>query len=260
MREPLDGARLKVVRAQHHLETLKDEIGAYVDKQPYQIVAETDSDGVWRVGPAVTIQPPLPLSTIIGDCVTNARAALDYITWQLALKYFPKPFDRENARKWVAFPIVRDPAHQNLVRRVNGFADRAVPALAIDEIKAVQPYNTGYEPMGWLEELVNEDKHRLPVLTIGHLVSADVDVFMKNNGEYGLVGQTGNSLAFLGFPAGYLPTQTPDNRGYMQVKGKATGFVAFEDVTMPREPVDRTLEQIIETVSNIIPRFDCFFV
>ena len=35
--------------------------------------------------------------------------------------------------------------------------------------------------------------------------------------------------------------------------------VTFQDITMPREPIDRTLENIVETTANIIPRFEGFF-
>src|SRR5690348_6278202 len=45
MNHPLDGARLKVVRAQEHLDALKAEIRMYLDEQPHQIIrSEPDGD------------------------------------------------------------------------------------------------------------------------------------------------------------------------------------------------------------------------
>ncbi|HEY7191713.1 MAG TPA: hypothetical protein VH436_34425 [Vicinamibacterales bacterium] len=38
-------------------------------------------------------EPPIRLATIVGDCVTNARAALDYIVYQLAVRYFVPLYD-----------------------------------------------------------------------------------------------------------------------------------------------------------------------
>src|SRR5262245_15024560 len=106
MSHPLDGARLKVVRAQEHLESLKDESRGYLDGHPYKIITEEihDPQGFpsmqailpdgspkltkyWKFTPEVHTLPPLRLSALIGDVVGNLRAALDYIVWQLALRY-----------------------------------------------------------------------------------------------------------------------------------------------------------------------------
>lgn len=51
------------------------------------------------------------------------------------------------------------------------------------------------------------------------------------------------------------PTDPVAMRMYPQVSIQ----VAFENITMPREPVDRTLEDILKLVADIIPRFDGFF-
>ena len=46
----------------------------------------------------------------------------------------------------------------------------------------------------------------------------------------------------------------------VEMKGKATIYVTWKDASMPREPVDLTLEKIIKRVGDIIPRFDSFFI
>lgn len=91
---PLDGARLKVVRAQEHLDSLKAEIRMCLDEQLPGIIRSQPDGELQRLTPpaAVNIYTPLRLSTIIGDCVNNARAALDYIVWDLAQKFFVPPF------------------------------------------------------------------------------------------------------------------------------------------------------------------------
>src|SRR5258708_428207 len=90
LNHPLDGARLKIVRAQEHIDSLTAEVRMYLDEKPYEVIKQHDGH-VWRFSPDVTIPPPLRLSTIIGDCLGNARAALDYIMWQLALMHFKDP-------------------------------------------------------------------------------------------------------------------------------------------------------------------------
>src|SRR5450432_914865 len=82
----LDGAILKVVRAQEHLDSLKDEIERYLKTDPYVVNVQKNSDG-WGGDAAVIRQPDPRLSTIIGDCLHNARCALDYIMWELAGTY-----------------------------------------------------------------------------------------------------------------------------------------------------------------------------
>src|SRR4051812_18603330 len=124
MNHPLDGARLKIVRAQEHLDSLKAEIEMYLHEQPHEVYSRPQtypynsrrgaayaayySASIQHVLPAlIPGVPPLRLSTIIGDCVTNARAALDYIVWELAQRFFDPPFDLTNGndRRIVAFPI-----------------------------------------------------------------------------------------------------------------------------------------------------------
>ena len=64
-------------------------------------------------------------------------------------------------------------------------------------------------------------------------------------------------------PAAYWgpDRETPPTAAEMQEmlkEHKVTLHVTLQDVSTPREPVDRTLEQIIKTVANVIPRFDPF--
>jgi hypothetical protein len=55
------------------------------------------------------------------------------------------------------------------------------------------------------------------------------------------------------------PAESAESAGDVKVQSQATVFIAFRDSAMPREPVNRTLEQIVECVANVIPRFDQFF-
>jgi hypothetical protein len=83
MAHPLDGARLKVVWAQKHLDLFKVELGRYLDSNPHDAVPQIKGD-IATIQATLRVHPPLELSCIIGDCVCNLRAALDYISWELA--------------------------------------------------------------------------------------------------------------------------------------------------------------------------------
>lgn len=259
MSHPLDGARLKIVRAEEHLQTLKAEIAEYLHGQHWEVNIERRGDKSVPV-PSVTVVPPLRLSTIIGDCITNARASLDYIIWELAARYFSPPVDlvKQNDRRITAFPITNNPKDAGYLDRLGRLKNRKIPAAAIVEIAAVQPYNTGQAPLLWLHDLVNTDKHRMPILTVARIPSFAYVTNPDGEIAFGsqlklkpIISRVGEQL-----PSGKFATKIEIEA---DMDGKITIAVTLKDVSMPREPVDQTLAQIIETAANIIPRFDQFF-
>lgn len=100
VRHPLDGAKLKVVRAQKHLQSLKNEIATYLNTNPYEIPIENDGDemiiraAVIRPG----CDPPEELSCIVSECIGSLRSALDYIAWELAMQHAVVPPSSEKTR------------------------------------------------------------------------------------------------------------------------------------------------------------------
>lgn len=249
MNHPLDGARLKVVRAQQHLDSLRIEIRRYLEHNKPDGWAEKYSDTGIVMHPSKRPEIPLELSTIIGDCVTNARAALDYIVWQLATRHFDPPLTAKD-RSWVSWPIYETDTIERYVSKINGFANRKMPADAIREIKQTHHQNAGYESLWWLNTLANEDKHRMPLLT----VNRGRDTLVMD--LLGLRRPDVGSVAIKAHVETGSGTRAPF---HVDMYVQPTAYVAWQDVAMPREPVDRTLEQIIETVANIVPRFDAFF-
>ena len=151
------------------------------------------------------------------------------------------------------FPISVNPADNGYINKINRFANRAIPASAIDEIKRVQPHNAGYEPLGWLHELVNADKHRSPVLTITHL---PVFVWVGNEPTTttGLFQDMGANL-----DAGTRTVTGRVSGLAMDMEYQGTIQVTFTNLAVPREPIDLLLQQIVKTVADIVPRFDSFF-
>src|SRR5437899_342422 len=166
---PLDGTKLKVVWAQEQLKAFQIEAGQYMNRHPYEVVRQRNGD-TWTFSFRTTEDPPLRLSEILGYCIGDLRAALDYIAWQLASWYSPKPLVIGDDK--VYFPLAADPNKLDL----NSLAKYNIPALARDEIEHVQPYHAGYEPLGWLKKLVNADKHCLPLLTISHVGAGNIEV------------------------------------------------------------------------------------
>jgi len=259
MHHPLDGARLKIVRAQEHIDALKAEVRMYLNERPYNVLTEHDSN-LWTFRPVVSVEPPTRLSAIIGDCLTNAMAALDYTIWQLALKYFDDPpliFDED--RFWVSFPLYRDRTLPGYLNKINRLTNRKIPAGAITEIHATQPDNIGYGPLWWLYELVGADKHRLPLVTFAHLSGAEMRVFKEISGVFTALGHSVGASSFSLTDSTFV-TEDPSIGHQMHVDCQAAVFVALQDVTVPRMPVDAALQQIVKCVANTVVRFDQFFV
>jgi len=187
MNHPLDSARLKVIRAQEHLDSLKAEVGMYIKEHPYEFILNEEghpdgSGGVIRIH----IAPPLRLSTLVGDCVTNLRAALDYIVCELAIRYFDPPFDplapERSRRQAVNFPIYvpNEGGYCHGLKRLSHLLKPTltlnIPTLVCKAIEAAQTHRDcqwgqtqGADTLTWLHHLVNTDKHRSPLLTIGSL-------------------------------------------------------------------------------------------
>jgi len=259
MNHPLDGARLKVVWAQKDLKSLKDEVARYLASNSYEFVTESDANNK-TARLVIKTEPPLDLSHLIGQCANGLRASLDYIVWQLAIRYSPKA--PEVGKDRIYFPLQKDSATFN----ANALAKYSIPANAIGAIESVQPYQAGYERLAAIPDLTNEDRHRLPLLTLARVSGTSIR-FRDDKGKtiFGIVGAvvgegfTGH-LSGAGIALNALgtsqPALSPEN---VKVEAQATVFVAFQNSVMPREPVDRTLEQMVECVARVVPRFDSFF-
>lgn len=266
MDHPLDGARLKVARAIEHLDLLKRELGEYLDGtlKPYMIRIKEKAEGIaaerlrevrpdvvswWRIEFDIHRQPPLHLSVVIGDCINNLRSTLDYIAWALATRYAGRPLRTTRPKQdKIYFPLWNDPMRAD--RACDSLAQWGIPAHAIRTIKDVQPHNQGYELLALLDDLVNADKHRLPLLTI--------TAFDKTE----LLQLTSSGFTLIGNAPTWVPSfsaEHPFAGNNVQVYPSATMLVTWQDLRMPREPVDRTLENFIKCVADVVPRFEQFF-
>jgi len=271
MSHPLVDAHLKIVWADEHLQKLKGEIARYIKTKPHELGRKKDVHGKWTTGPNITAQPDETLSLMVGDCLTNARASLDYVMFQLVKRYFDPPFDITNRdhRMVTAFPLFEKRSTDPTSAEMNRFSKLAsfmtkVPADLFDTIKRVQPYNSGYEPLWWLHELVNTDKHRLLLVTRSDIPVAQF-WFTYRDTTIG-IGPTpfvANKDVFLagGFSTNVGVSDFPEE---VDVQYQPTIHVTFENLPVPLAgiktiPVESVLQQILETVVQVLPQFDRFF-
>lgn len=153
MTGPLASARIKVKRADKHLDDLQNMVEAYLAREPYTVVREEEDQPrriVWRL----RIKEPIPdiFSAVIGDVIHNLRCALDHLTWSLVIANSEVPGEH------TMFPVLSNPKElDSAVRgRVKGASPRAMRL-----IKRLKPYDRGIQPFWIIHRLDNIDKHRL---------------------------------------------------------------------------------------------------
>jgi hypothetical protein len=200
----------------------------------------------------ITTEPPAAISCIIGDCVTNLRASLDYIAWEVANKNPPRPLtDRE--KRDITFPTCPDAASFNSSRPVSVLRNVA-PAGAVQEMEQVQPYQTGFEVLGHLADLVRVDKHRTLLVGAGFMAGMGrITLTWGGKSWYNPGGiSIGTNLA------GFGASSSEDLDVSATLDGEATIYVTFRDADLPRLPADLLVEAIIGCVDGLIPRFERF--
>jgi hypothetical protein len=257
MAHPLDGVKLKLMRAKRHLdEVIRVTKGFEIGK--CRVLPETSKDGTLVV--LVVHLPPVPaeLSVMVGDCLFNLRSSLDHIIWQLCEGRSQKPGNR------TSFPIMTT---QEAFERAKATRLGGVPAEAQRIVEAFQPYRDEDSPLGLLDRLHNIDKHRKLNLTTA--VSTDTSLTWMRDGH--LVYQCiigceelrhGRNLG-VGVRADSEVGKKLLADGVV-VSGEAVMFVAFVDAggqeSLESDRVDTNLENMFLFITErIVPRFEVFF-
>ena len=165
---PLDSAKLKLARAQTHIDDLQREINAYLGRKPYRWFTERDSStGEKSVIVELTERVPTELRMICGDAISNIRSALDHVVSELAIK-------NDRTAVHVSFPTANS-AGEFLDKRVQGKIEK-LSAPAIELIGSLEPYQHGKGHIFWVvNKLETHNKHRkypdVGVLHAGSLVT-----------------------------------------------------------------------------------------
>lgn len=168
MDHPLQGAMLKMNRAEEHLKTIGLMLEEFVKSDFYETVGEKDYKGRLVARAKNVKDPPPELSVLIGDCVFNFRSALDQLAYALASAHTdPLP---EAFAKTSAFPIFNSgPTFRRKGAAGGRHKIRGMRPSTQAAIERLQPYHRRKRPLLaalWhLEELSNVDKHRLVHLT-----------------------------------------------------------------------------------------------
>jgi hypothetical protein len=221
LQETFRQAKLKVERAECHVQEYTDSIRAFLKTDFCKVTIEVDGDtGNHRIQIDTRTLYPRHLPTIIGDAVHNMKAAIDYIVVAfVGVKpdyiRLPTAKCREQVESLELFKTIRHYQPK--------FAD-----WLLDEI---QPYAGGKFKIWELSQLDNADKHRLlvPITKFSTLLRLDIE------------DECGNRIgdSFWSIPEGKIGTLV-EHPGKIKInhKGYAGINILFgDDTPFPGEPV-----------------------
>jgi hypothetical protein len=147
------GPRLKLRRAERHIEDLAAKVDDYLSSEKsFRLGEKSDPASGCTRTVVLGEEPPYELPLIAGDAVHNLRSALDLLVWQLVLANDGTPSERD------AFPIAKDSAAY--VNRANE-ALAQVSDAARSQIDLLKPYDGGNDDLWHVHRLDIADKHRL---------------------------------------------------------------------------------------------------
>jgi hypothetical protein len=259
---PLDGIRIKFIRACNHLKALDDAVQRFNETDTCTVIPElNEQTGKCTLRVKILKSPPIEWAVIIGEIAYDLRSCLDHMAWQLALKQVTTPFNKTE------FPIfITDTLYnRDGLRKIRDLSDshRAF-------IERLQPYharNPHEHPLWLLHELNNTDKHRLlPLSNVAVYYGPDPNGMLGiyfTGGDFSKKQMTQLELTLhtkVGKPMdnnAKIATFKVVNWGLqkqVQVQAKLTSSIIFDkgigDNSGRR--VDETLKSIFSSVQDII--------
>jgi hypothetical protein len=164
---PLYGPRLKLRRANKHLNAIKEAIDSFIAGKPYSFVLEPNPQppAYAIIAKVSQLAPDDELGLIIGDFAHNTRSALDLLIQQLS----QLPIE-DKRRFYLEFPIFD--CVKDYTSHVKRYLAGVVPEQ-VTIIEGFQPYKRADryndDALGILQVINNADKHRI-IHVVGTIV------------------------------------------------------------------------------------------
>ena len=161
----------KLNRAKELLESLKVEVGVFLDSQPYGIATMRDKEARLVYFLAKVKDVPESISTLAGDILQNLRASLDHKAYELFQS------NSTGLGRHIYFPIESDETkyEANKERKTDGMSQAAK-----DFIDSIRPYKEGNSILWQIHELNNLDKHRTLITSGSGFKSMDIGAHAMN--------------------------------------------------------------------------------
>lgn len=204
---PFRASRVKIARAAEHLETLNNDVAAFMARKPIVLKIRQDAHPDYLQWALHSLEaPPDRWSAILGDIVHNLRTSLDLLAGELV---------RMNGQsdKGVYFPFCEKESElEDMMKRRNFNASDA----AKDLVRKLKPYKFGNTAIRYIHDLDIMDKHQM-------LFPA----FSKTNFPGGAVG---HALLFVGARA---LTEGTSRKEFAKVEGVDCMQTPLPDIEVP---------------------------
>jgi hypothetical protein len=150
------GAKLKIRRAEKHINELWHSVENFMRGRPFRIVIKhRPKAGEYLI--VTKRYKPIPdiWSLMIGDAVHNLWSALDLAIYAMASDKAPDPHA-------LMFPFVRE--KESLVGKIKSTQVNFTGTNVVEYINALKPYRDGHPILSGIYRLDTRDKHRLLIL------------------------------------------------------------------------------------------------
>ncbi len=183
MNAPFSHSRLKLARAEQHVENIAQIIDDYAKSEPQYSIEETIGNYV-HYEIHRSIAPPIFLPAIVGDAIHNLRTSLDVLACEV-VKH------NNGNDKAVFFPFA-DSSETLEAAISNKNMDRASKE-AVELIRQLKPYRGGNNALRAVHDLDIQDKHTGIILQISQLSTQGVGVGMDDR----KTGKLGSGLSLV---------------------------------------------------------------
>ena len=251
----LGGPRLKLRRAQHHLDLLTAEINSFLKSEPYKATAEFDRERKrFNVRGRIKSEPDPMWPVIAGEIAHHLRSALDQVVYQAA----PRRIQRSGHCGWPIFVEM----HDEWCRIRDNMASW-LPSKVFALVEAAQPFKrTDIDPaldlLAILADLDNKDKHRVtPMVGCAHDIH--VEMFLPGldtgqaDGTYHITN--GGRITYDGAPIGWFTVDAPQGTT-MYVRPVTVAQIQFGHGRAANLPVPELCREIHARVTNLVDQFE----
>jgi len=232
-------AKLKIKRANQHIQELQTKLAAFLQTDFCSLHVEEDAktgNHLLKFEPTKPVPDDIP--TIIGDAIHNLRATLDLVACEIITR-------AHGATDYVKFPVMD--TRDKLIAALNGGEIKVAGADIIELIgNVIQPYKGGNGHAVWvLHGLDITDKHLRLIPTVS------VTALTHVTGKAG--GVTFIDCAFAVSEGGKIGILAMPGKFTFQGYGQPTFAVLFgKGQVFEGQPIVPTLHQLSQLIAGIV--------
>jgi hypothetical protein len=160
-------AKLRLTRAQEHLDELTAQIDRFFGEKPYTRVCELDPNDTHKIYKIRLTKPfPFRWRILATEIIEHARASIDHATWASAFLHTKNP-----NLEFGTFAFGKDAA--KLADRIKGLSKDCPPEVQ-SLLNTFNAYPGGNDLLYVLNDICNLSKHALVTFLAGAFVSGEI--------------------------------------------------------------------------------------